>query len=183
MAIASMPYPEREPGGSGLLEFGFRIGRRRGEFVAGEQMTAVEKAVLEIRREVFTVPAGTKIDGGTKRARALGVSHTMVLTAMRQLEREGLVAMVSGSGTRTLARRPWRIDFAAGGTAPAEVAGNVKRLDQPAVTDAETVEAGDVVRLTLVVESATLPGAVTAALPIAEQAFGGAATSMSAGEA
>jgi hypothetical protein len=109
-----------------------------------------------------------------------GVSQPVVQRAFESLEREGLLRMESGKRTMPVPRSPWRIEF--GARLPAEdtdefeenigIALRVTVHDQPAVDDATAERVGDGIRLRMKVESASLAGAVTAALPVAARALG-----------
>jgi DNA-binding transcriptional MocR family regulator len=107
-------------------------------------------------------------------ARHYGVSPPVVQRAFEALEGEGLLRMEPGRRTSVPPRERWRIEFGAppgpGGAGPAAQA--AAAVSQPAVSGLEATAAGDGLRVRMTVESADLPGAVTAALAVARQVLG-----------
>jgi DNA-binding FadR family transcriptional regulator len=107
-------------------------------------------------------------------ARHYGVSQPVVQRAFEALEGEGLLRMEPGRRTSVLARERWRIEFGArpGPDSAVRTAEAAAAVSQPAVSDLEATAAGDGLRVRMTVESASLPGAVTAALAVARQLLG-----------
>jgi DNA-binding transcriptional regulator YhcF (GntR family) len=154
-----------------------------------------EQVARDLRRRIFEgeFPPGARLPGGQGLAGEYGASQHMGQRAIDILAREGLVRATSGSGTDVLERRQWSIDA----TAPlpsektreqalAEVARVNAALDaavQPAIPERSAQLFGALaeksaewamahqVKVFLTVESADLPGAVAAALPVIRAAL------------
>lgn len=112
-----------------------------------------------------------------------GVSQTAVQKAFKILEREGLLNMESGRRTTLAKRSRWLVVVEAHLPAGSEddLAAAAERVfraftaaagEQPAVTASSAERAGGDVYLQMTVESASLSGAVTAALSVAQQGLG-----------
>lgn len=178
--------PEPRYLGTGVLDLydWLRLRSRPGRTRRVEELTPpgaprYEQLADRLRKRIF---GGTWPDdaSGPTLGTAYGVSQPVVQRAFEALEREGLVLLESGRRTSVLPRSRWRITIEAplpdGAADPAAILGQVTealgRAGQPAIGDIAADLQGLVLRIGMTVESADLPGAVAAALPVARLALG-----------
>jgi DNA-binding GntR family transcriptional regulator len=183
MAVIGIPdadlYDYAEPTDGGDLVEGARSRYQRAVSDLRSQIIAGDAAGRDDCALTHDPVLGTVLKGQTPLAKILGVDTSLVNRVLGVMGAEGLIEVAHGRRTVVLQRSRWRITLTAGvlkpGTAEAEadrVGAELDRLDQPAVASSAAAAGDDSVTLVLVVESADLPGAVTAALPVARQLLG-----------
>jgi DNA-binding transcriptional MocR family regulator len=85
-----------------------------------------EQVAQQLRKSILdgTYPPGSKLPSGPELARQSGLSQHSAQRALELLEREGLVSIVSGSGTTVVAQRRWQVSVTVrwrdGGAVPRE---------------------------------------------------------------
>jgi DNA-binding transcriptional MocR family regulator len=70
-----------------------------------------EQVAQQLRKRILdgTYAPGSKLPSGPELARQSGISQHSAQRALELLERDGLVSIVSGSGTTVVAQRRWRV--------------------------------------------------------------------------
>lgn len=149
-----------------------------------------EQLADALRRRIFDGDFPQPASGPTI-AKRYKVSPPVAQRAFELLAREGLLRMETGKRTSVAERQPWTVSFdvrlpldeKARGAALTQTRERLAELRQPAITEAEAQRGSYGITLMMTVESASLPGAVTAALTVARQLLGPLPIAvMSAGE-
>jgi DNA-binding transcriptional regulator YhcF (GntR family) len=158
-----------------------------GETLVDAAQPAYRRVARELRARIFDpghdkhVPPGGLLPGQGTLSGQVTADTSVVNRALAVLAAEGLIQVEHGRKTRVRDRSRWRIDIQAvipdgadPGDARQAVTDALAAAAQPAIRSEVTASPGLDRLLTIVmtVESADLPGAVTAALPVARQALG-----------
>jgi DNA-binding transcriptional regulator YhcF (GntR family) len=158
-----------------------RPGRtRRVEELAPPGTPRYEQLAERLRTRIFDGTWPDDASGPTFGA-AYGVSPPVVQRAFEILEREGLLRLESGKRTSVVGRRRWRLEVEAplpGSFGPAEAEAEAARVKaavdgagHAAISGASALWIGARLVVVVTVESAHLPGAVTAGLPVVRRAL------------
>lgn len=136
--------------------------------------TRYQKVAADLRERILRndPPPGQNLDGQAKLAKEARADSALVNRALAVLRAEGLIRVEHGRKTVVLDRSLWLVEFRfAAGEVPATLTAAV--AGQPAVRSTSIAgDEGGVHVVTLTVESADLPGAVTVALSVARQGLG-----------
>ena len=135
--------------------------------------TRYQKVVSDLREQILSGKPGPGqyLDGQAKLAADRRMDSAQVNRALTALQGEGLIRVEHGRKTLVLARSLWLVEFSFAAAAVPDAL-TAAAASQPAVRSA-TITGGDGAHaVTLAVESADLPGAVTVALSVARQGLG-----------
>jgi DNA-binding transcriptional regulator YhcF (GntR family) len=147
---------------------------------------AYRQVARELRTRIFDpahdrhVTAGHVLPGQSILSGQVRADTSIVNRALAVLAAEGLIQVEHGRKTVVLERSRWRVDIEArlpDGTPDPElvrraVTEALAAAGQPAIREATADLDRGRLLITMTVESADLPGAVTAALPVARMALG-----------
>lgn len=136
--------------------------------------TRYQKVVSDLREQILggKPQPGQYLDSQAKLSVSARADSALVNRALAALGAEGLIRVEHGRKTIVLERSLWLVEFRFTATeAPASL--SAAAAGQPAIKSTSITEDEDLGQVvTLAVESADLPGAVTVALAVARQALG-----------
>jgi DNA-binding GntR family transcriptional regulator len=135
--------------------------------------TRYQKVVSDLREQILggKPQPGQYLDSQAKLSVAARADSALVNRALATLAAEGLIRVEHGRKTIVLERSLWLVEFRfAADEVPASLP--AATAAQPAIRSTSITEDEGVHLVTLAVESADLPGAVTVALSVARQALG-----------